>query len=122
MDRVQTRRKLSAKERDYLLLTAFVFVRHGYAMRARHLVESLLALGEVGQSILLKHAVLRFLEKDYAGALKQLDQLEVSASRQALSGRQTAQSNIHRYLRARCYCETGRQAEGQAIARALAVS
>jgi len=118
---VPLRKEMSGRQRDYLMLTAFVLARHGYVERALILVEAMIALGERGERVDLARVVLKFLEKDYAGALADLDRLEdAAASQPGPSAPKSPETvRIRRYLRARCYCETGRRQEGEAIARAL---
>lgn len=107
---------LSVRQRDYLLLTIFVLAQHGYFERALALVEGLAALGEDGERIRLARAVLQFLSEDYAGALAALEQM-VPAGRGASRSPPSEESRMVRYITARCYCETGRRAEGEAMAR-----
>ena len=99
------------------MLTAFVLARHGYPERARILADGLLALGEDDDDVRLAGAVLRFLEKDYVGAMGGLDHLDAAPAR--ADTRETVR--MRRYLRARCYCEIGQRLEGERIARALLV-
>ncbi|MEO9530022.1 hypothetical protein [Roseibium sp.] len=117
MQLVQPREDLTNRQRDYLLLTIFVLTRHGYYDRALILVESMLALEDYGAEVRLAHVVLKFLEKDFVGALADLDHLESLTLSGGLSSRTLV---MRRYLRARCFFETGRRQEGEAIARALA--
>ncbi|EHS52218.1 hypothetical protein PDO_4840 [Rhizobium sp. PDO1-076] len=116
MKRVLGRENLSGRQRDYLMLTAFVLARHGYLARALILVEALLALGDEGQGARFARALLRFLANDFVGALSDLDGLEADAAKHVRSVTPTV-IDIHRYLRARCYCETGHRQEGEAMAR-----
>ena len=109
--------QLSDRQRDYLMLTAFVLARHGYPERARTLAESLLALRADDDDAQLVCVVLRFLEKDYTAALAGLDHMDAGTQSRDRTRPETIR--MRRYLRARCYCETGRRQEGELIARAL---
>jgi hypothetical protein len=111
--------RLSRRQRDYLLLTAFVLARHNCLDRALAVIDGLLALGESGGDIRLARVVLRFLLADFVGALADLDELE-STERPGLDPAVGAEAiRLRRFVRARCYCETGRLSEGETIARTL---
>lgn len=101
------------------MLTAFVLARHGYLERALILIESLMALGEDGEDVRMGRALLNFLEKDYVATLRELDHLDGQSGSQAGSRRREELVRARQYLRARCYCETGRRKEGEALARSL---
>ncbi|KZM47360.1 hypothetical protein [Labrenzia sp. OB1] len=112
-------RKLTARQRDYLLLTVFVLARHHYIDRALTLVEGLLALGEDDEDILFAQVILNFLQGECSDALSGLDKLMQRDANATSAGRPQEKQVVQLYLRARCYCATGRRHEGEAIARRL---
>ncbi|MEM9717317.1 MAG: hypothetical protein AAF826_12455 [Pseudomonadota bacterium] len=106
------------RQRDYLLMTVFVFAQHGDYVRAKQIIDGMFALGERSEKILISQAVLEFFCGNYADALRCLDDLD----RIADDGRQASQDTMRmrHYLRARCLYSSGRQAEAQDIATQLA--
>ena len=112
-------RRLTTRQRDYLLLTVFVLARHNYIDRALTLVDGLLAIGEDDEDVLFAQVILKFIQGECAGALSGLDELmqrDVNAPSTAIPSEKQV---VQLYLRARCYCATGRRNEGEAIARSL---
>ncbi|MEM9785844.1 MAG: hypothetical protein AAF801_05045 [Pseudomonadota bacterium] len=106
------------RQRDYLLMTVFVFAQHGDYARAKQIIDGMLALGERSERMLISQAVLEFFCGNYAAALRCLDDLDRLAS----DGRKAGQDTIRmrHYLRARCLYASGREAEAQDIATQLA--
>ncbi|PTW56669.1 hypothetical protein C8N35_111132 [Breoghania corrubedonensis] len=111
---------LTKRQRDYLALTVFVLASHERADKALALVEALAVIGGETVELLLARAVLRFKCDDYAGALDDLELLDQADPPNAATERNLPPENrARRYLRARCYWETGRTAESTEIARSL---
>lgn len=111
---------LTPRQRDYLALTVYVLASHGRAEKALALVEAMLAIGGESEDLVLARAVLRFRDQDFKGALDDLDLLDRHDTGKATSGSDVPVSQrTRKYLRARCYWETGRMTESTAIARGL---
>ncbi|MBG6146010.1 hypothetical protein IWQ51_004156 [Labrenzia sp. EL_142] len=106
-------------QRDYMVLLVFVLARHGHLDRAIGVIEGLMALGDNELDIRTSRVILLFLHADYSSALEALDQLEASMSSTFVLSEQDQDFRIRRYIRARCYYETGRQQEGKAVAVSL---
>ena len=109
---------MAGRQRDYLLMTVFVLARHNDHVRAKQIVEGMIALGERSEKILISQAVLEFFCGNYAVALRCLDELDQMDG--AKSTRDPDTLRMRRYLRARCYYSSGRQTEAQDIAAQLA--
>lgn len=110
---------LPSIQRDYMVLLVFILARHGYLDRAAGIIEGLMALGDNELDTRTSRVILLFLQADYSSALEALDQLEASVpSTIGLSARDQ-DFRLRRYMRARCYYETGRQQEGKAVAMSL---
>ncbi|MEI2384506.1 tetratricopeptide repeat protein [Breoghania sp. JC706] len=110
---------LTARQRDYLALTVFVLASHERPEKALTLVEALTAIGGETPELLLARAVLRFKCDDYAGALEDLEALDLSDPPGTAARGLSPEKRARRYLRARCYWETGRTLESAEIARSL---
>lgn len=109
---------LQPRQRDYLLMTVFVFTQHGDYVRAKQIIDGMLAIGERSQKLLISQAVLEFFCGNYALALLCLDDLD--RMEDAKKSPDPESKRMRQYLRARCHYSSGRQAEAQDIAATLA--
>lgn len=110
--------RLVNRQRDYLLMTVFVFAQHGDHARAKQIIDGMLALGERSEKVLISQAVLEFFCGNYAVSLRCLDDLDRMAGSEKT--RDHNAKRMRQYLRARCYYSSGRQTEAQDIAAQLA--
>lgn len=114
---------LEDRQRDYLLLTVFVLGQHGHFDRAKALVDGLVALDDQGDDLLLAQAVLAFFADDFHKTITCLDTLdERTAALASPSKKETEAKRMRRYLRARCYFQTGKQEEASLIAADLSAA
>ncbi|WP_341367304.1 hypothetical protein [Yoonia sp. BS5-3] len=116
-DQTKTQPALTDRQRDYLLLTIFVFAQHGDHARAKQIVDGMLALGERSEKVFISQAVLEFFCGNHAEALRCLDHLDQVAGTGKALDQDT--KRMRQYLRARCYYASGQQAEAQSIAAKL---
>ena len=94
------------KQRDFLLLSAFVYAQHGHIDKAGVLVESLYALGEYSIEAMVGRAILRFMKQEWAAALACLDELDrLDPMERFGQYRLTERQRMRRYLKARCLFE-----------------
>jgi hypothetical protein len=103
-----------AATRDYLMLLIHVYVEHGYFRRATALAEALATSGDRGIDLAFSRMVIRFLTRDWTGALAFAEDLERRDPVERfgafeLSGRQ----RMRRYVRLRCLHELGQHAEAR---------
>ena len=105
------------QQRQYLMLLSYVLTQRGYLSRALTLIEGLFALGEDDKELRLARAVLNFLEGRHEATLVDLDWLASSAEMKKTIAATAGADQILRYMRARCYCQTGRKGEGEGLAR-----
>ncbi len=110
--------ELGRRERDYLLVTIFVFAQHGAYDRAKTLVDAMLATGDETQDVLLAEAILSFFCDDFDLTLSCLDKLE-SRDGGTLATPSDDADRMRVYLRARCHFAQGREADAKAIAATL---
>ena len=97
---------MSQHERDFLLLSAFVYAQHGHIDRAGVLIEALYGLGEYTPEVMIGRAVLRFYKKDWAGALACLEELDrLDPIERFGEYRLTDRQRMRRYVKARCLYE-----------------
>jgi hypothetical protein len=109
---------LSRRERDYLLVTIFVFAQHGAFDRAKTLVDAMLATGDETPEVLLAEAILSFFCEDFDLTLNCLDKLDaMDETLFAIAHSDTAR--MRTFLRARCHFAQGREADAKAVAAAL---
>lgn len=111
---------LTSPQRDYLLLTVFVLGQHGHFDRAKALVDGLIELGDVADDVLLAQGVLAFFNNDFHQTIACLDELDTRAdSIGTVKPKTNEAERMRRYLRARCFFQTGREEEATAIAAEL---
>lgn len=97
---------LTERQRDFVLLSVFVLVQHGYIERAGVLLESLYILGEDSAAVLVGRAVLRFYRRDWAGALACLEELDRTDPIERFGEyKLTERQRMRRFLKARCLFE-----------------
>jgi hypothetical protein len=97
---------MTQHERDFLLLSVFVYAQHGHVDRAGILLEALYALGEYSPEVMIGRAVLRFYKSDWPGALTCLYELDRMASMERFGEyRLTERQRMRRYVKARCLYE-----------------
>lgn len=111
---------LSDQQRDYLLMTVFVFARNGETQRARQIVDGLLAIGEHSIKVRTAQAVLAFLDEEYALALNCLDRLDRDLQDDKPLNDEA--KRMRQYLRARCYYNVGREGEASDIAAQISTA
>jgi len=117
---VDVRSPLSDQQRDYLLMTVFVFARNGETQRAKQIVDGLLAIGEHSIKVRTAQAVLAFLDEDFALTLNCLDRLD--SDLQEAKPLNDEAKRMRQYLRARCYYNVGRQREASDIAAQISAT
>ncbi|MDX8355154.1 hypothetical protein [Cognatiyoonia sp. IB215182] len=117
---VDVRSPLSDQQRDYLLMTVFVFARNGETQRAKQIVDGLLAIGERSTKVRTAQAVLAFLAEDYALALNCLDRMDGDLHQDKPLNDEAAR--MRQYLRARCYYSVGREDEASDIAAQISAA
>ncbi|WP_062012794.1 hypothetical protein [Aureimonas sp. AU4] len=106
--------RLSRRQRDFLLLTVYVQLRHGYHERALVLAQALRRLGDGTAEVMLAQAVLLFLERRWGEALASLDELDRTfPSERFGSYRLNERQRMRRYLRSRCLFELGEPARAR---------
>lgn len=109
---------LSRRERDYMLVTIFVFAQHGAFDRAKTLVNAMLATGDETSEVLLAEAILSFFCNDFDLTLSCLDKLDAQ-DETLFAIAQSDRARMRTFLRARCHFAQGREADAKAIAVAL---
>lgn len=98
-------------------MMVYVLAQHGDHVRAKQIIDGMIALGERSEKILISQAVLEFFCGNYAVALRCLDDLDRMSDGQKVTDKDTRR--MRKYLRARCYYSSGREAEAQDIATGL---
>lgn len=107
-------RKLSQKQRDFLLLSVFVYAQHGHVDKAGVLLESLYVLGEYSTEVMVGRAVLRFYKREWASALACLEELDRLDPMERFGRyRLTERQRMRRYLKARCLFELEERARAR---------
>lgn len=97
--------------RDYLLLTIFVLVQHGYYKRAAILAESLALQGDKGIDLVFARMVVRFFSRDWSGALALAEELERRDPVERFGSFElNDRQKMRRYVRLRCLHELGETA------------
>lgn len=103
---------LTQRQQDYLRLTAFVLAQHGKFDRAETLLAALCVAGGASLQVLLSRAVLNFQLGEYSAALELLDTVDLRDPIERFGTRELSEEHkLRRYLRARCYRETGSMAK-----------
>lgn len=103
---------LTARQADFLQLTAFVLAQQGRYEKADILLSAMDLVARPGTAVTLARAVLRYYLRDYRVALACLEEIDVvdpieRFGQQSLNDRQ----KLRRYIKARCYRELGQQAK-----------
>ena len=97
---------MTPNERDFVLLSCFVYAQHGHVDRAGVLLEALFALGEYTPEVMVGRAILRFYKRDWAGALACLEELDrLDPMERFGEYRLTERQRMRRYVKARCLYE-----------------
>ncbi len=109
---------LTRRERDYLLVTIFVFAQHGAYERAKTLVDAMLAIGDDTPEVLLAEAILSFFCDDFDLTLNCLDKLDARGG-DAFGAPSDEIERMRVFLRARCHFVQGREADAKALAAVL---
>ncbi len=111
-------RQLLNRELDYLLIIVFIFAQHGDYVRARIIIDGILALKERSTDLQFEKAILEYHCCEYKKALGCLDALDQTTGAQSEDSCKFDWAR--KYLRARCYCFCNREKEAQDIAAELA--
>jgi hypothetical protein len=105
---------MTEHERDFLMLSVFVYAQHGHIDRAGILLEAIYALGEYTPEVMVGRAVLRFYKRDWTGALACLDELDRLDPMERFGAyRLTERQRMRRYLKARCLYELQERARAR---------
>jgi hypothetical protein len=103
-------RGLTARQKDFLQLTAFVLAQHGRYAQADVLLSALSACGGATLPVLLARAVLRYHLGDHRQALGLLEEIDVGDPIERFGMQDlTERQKLRRYLKARCYRELGKE-------------
>lgn len=106
LGKVSRSTSIRRKERDFLLLNIFVFVKYGYIDRARILADALFLMGDSSIDVLLARTVTRFLMRDWTATLAALEELDHADPIERFGSYQpTLQQRMRRYLKARSLYE-----------------
>lgn len=106
--------RLSARQRDFLLLNIYVQLRHGYGDRALTLAEAMRRLGDGSSEVMLARAVIQFLTGRWRETLQQLDELDRLFPTERFGVyRLTERQRMRRYLRSRALFELGEDAKAR---------
>lgn len=99
-------RRVTQRQRDFLLLSVYVYAQHGHVDKAGVLLEALYGLGEYSSEIMIGRAVLRFFKRDWAAALACLEDLDRFDPMERFGNyKLTERQRMRRYLKARCLFE-----------------
>lgn len=99
---------IGPEARDYLLLTVFVLVQHGYYARAAAIADALALAGDGGADLAFARMVIRFLSRDWSGALHLAEDLERRDPVERFGAFQlNDRQRMRRYVRLRCLHELG---------------
>lgn len=99
-------KRVTQQQRDFLLLSVFVYAQHGHVDKAGVLLEALYGLGEYSSEVMIGRAVLRFFKRDWSAALACLDELDRFDPMERFGDyRLTERQRMRRYLKARCLFE-----------------
>lgn len=103
--------EIAPETRDYLMLTIFVLVQHGYYTRAGTLADALALTGDRGTDLAFSRMVIRFLQRDWPGALQLAEDLERRDPVERFGEFQMSdRQRMRRYVRLRCLHELGETA------------
>jgi hypothetical protein len=101
-----THERPTVRQRDFLLLTAYVLAQQGYTERAAVLLEALHLLNSPSSDVFFGRAVLRFFRRDYRAALGCLEELDRFDPIERFGRyRLTERQRMRRFLKARCLYE-----------------
>lgn len=87
---------LTARQRDFLLLSIYFQMRHGYPDRAAILAECLVKTGDTSHEALLALTVTTFAQKRWKEALRLVEDLEQSSAAKKIDPQLLA------YMKLRC--------------------
>jgi len=87
---------LTPRERDFLLLSIYFQMRHGYPDRAAILAEALVQTGDASREALLAQAITTFAQGRWGEALRLIEAIEQSSK-----GKQN-EAHMLAYMKHRC--------------------